>query len=117
MLTTTFNTLFLVAYLLSAAVQYNDSDALAWIAIYLSAAAMCITWYLKRLPKRFPAILLTIALVWIGSLLPGILGQVTPAEVIESISMKTRSVEEAREIGGLALVAIWAAVLAYRRGR
>jgi hypothetical protein len=34
------------------------------------------------------------------------------AEIVESISMKTEAVEEAREVGGLALVLLWSVVLA-----
>lgn len=111
MVLTLFNTLFLVAYILSAAVQYNDPDALIWIAIYLAAAGMCIAQFRRSQPKWLPPLLLVISLVWIGTLLPHIVGQVSFAEIVESITMKTRAVEEAREIGGLLLVAIWAGVL------
>lgn len=106
-----FNTLFLLAFALSALVQFNDSDALQWIAVYLAAAAICLARYRAPLPRWIPGSLLLLAAAWIAILLPAIIGQVTPAEVLESISMRTRAVEEAREVGGLALVAIWTAVL------
>ena len=111
------NALFFVAYLLSAIVQYNDPDALPWILIYLAASLMCAAQFLRRLPRWLPTSLLFISLVWIGTLLPDIVGQVSLADIVESVSMKTRAVEEAREIGGLALIAIWSAVLMSRRGR
>lgn len=114
---TVLNTLFLVAYVLSALVQYNDPDALPWIAIYIASAIMCISYYRRRLPRWMAPTLLVISLLWIGTLLPAVAGQVSLSEIFESLSMRTRSVEEAREIGGLALVAIWAAVLAHRKGR
>ena len=114
---TVLNTLFLLAYLLSAMVQYNDPDPLAWIAIYLAAAGMCIVRFCKRLPKWLPALLTALSLVWIGILLPDIVGQVSLAEIAESVSMRTRAVEEGREIGGLLLVAIWAATLMSNWGR
>ena len=117
MLITILNALFLVAYLLSAVVQYNDPDGLLWIVIYLAAALMCIGALRRKLPKWYPWTLLVISLVWIGWLLPNILGKVSPGELVESISMRTREIEEAREIGGLVLVAIWAGVLSFRRGR
>lgn len=117
MLLTLLNALFFTAYLLSAAVQYNDPDALAWIIIYLAAAGMCLAQFLKKQPKWLPPLLLAASLLWIGMLLPSIIGQVTPEEVFESISMKTKAVEEAREIGGLLFVALWAAALTVRRGR
>jgi hypothetical protein len=110
---TAFNLLFLIAFLLSAVVQFNDPDAMPWIAIYLTAAAMCVAQHRRRLSRWPPLFLLIICLVWISVLLPSIVGQVSLQEVIESISMKTKAVEEAREVGGLALVALWAAVTTY----
>jgi len=111
------NALFLAAFLLSAAVQYNDPDALQWIAVYLAAAALCAARWRGRLWPWAPFALLVVCLLWIGSLLPGVVGRVSPEELFESITMRTRAVEEAREIGGLALVALWCAVLDRRRGR
>ena len=111
-----FNALFLLAFLLSAAVQYNDPNALAWVGIYLVAGAMCVAWFAHRCPRWFPTLLLVASLLWIGTLLPG-LGGVSVGEIFASISMQTRAVEEAREIGGLALVALWATVLALRGNR
>ena len=112
---TSLNLLFLIAFILSAAVQYNDPDALPWIIIYLAAAFMCIA-RLRNLQFRWlPALLLTTSLIWIGMLLPSVIGQVSPAEVVESITMQTRAVEEAREIGGLVLVALWAGILLIKR--
>ena len=61
-----FNTLFLVAYLLSALVQYNDPDALPWIAIYLAATAMCVAEYLKKQPTWLPPLLAGITGLWIA---------------------------------------------------
>lgn len=110
------NTAFLVIYLLCAAVQYNDPDALAWITLYLSAAAMCAARLRKRLPEWLPRLLLIISLLWMGALLPNIIGQVSPRDVAASISMQTSAVEEAREIGGLFLVAFWSGMIALRRG-
>ena len=112
-----FNALFLLAFLLSAAVQYNDPYAMIWIAIYLVAAYMCIARFRKHQTKWLPPALLVISLVWIGMLLPDIVGQVSMPEIVESISMRTHKVEEAREIGGLMLVAIWSGVLITPRGR
>ena len=110
------NILFLVIYLLCAAVQYNDPDALAWITLYLSAAAMCAARLRKRLPEWLPSLLLIVSLLWMGALLPNIIGQVSPRDVAASISMQTSAVEEAREIGGLFLVAFWSGMIALRRG-
>ena len=72
------NIFFLVIYLLCAAVQYNDPDALPWVALYLSAAAMCAARLRKRLPEWLPKLLFIVSLLWMGALLPNIIGQVSP---------------------------------------
>jgi hypothetical protein len=105
------NGLFLLAYLLSAAVQYNDPDALPWALIYLAGAAMCVDQFLHRRFNWLAPALIAVCLCWVLWLLPSIVGQVSLQEIFDSISMKTRAVEEAREIGGLALVLLWAAIV------
>ena len=117
MIYTLLNTIFLFAYVLSAAAQYNDPDALPWVAIYVAAAFMCISYYRRALHRWVPPTLLFVSLLWLASLLPAVVGQVSLAELLSSISMRTQAVEEAREIGGLGLVAVWSAVLTHRRGR
>ncbi|MFT4518898.1 MAG: hypothetical protein ACI9JM_001287 [Halioglobus sp.] len=106
------NFLFLLAFVLSAAVQYNDPDGLIWIALYSSAAAMCVAQQTEALPKWLPITLLVVSLLWAGALLPTILGQVSTEDITESLTMRTREIEEAREIAGLIIVALWSAVLA-----
>lgn len=115
MIAIVFNTIFLIIYLLCATVQYNDPDALLWASMYLVAAGMCIAQIRNKQQRWLPPLLLVISLLWIGALLPSIIGQVSPKEVFASISMQTKAVEEAREIGGLLLVALWAGVLSFRR--
>ena len=107
------NLVFLVAFVMSAAVQYNDPDTLVWVVIYLAAAGMCVLQYRHTGRRWLPPALLIIALAWIATLLPSIVGQVSLKEVFASISMATEAVEEAREIGGLVLVALWAGVLTF----
>ena len=115
MIFTALNTLFLMIYLLSAAVQYNDTDALPWVVIYLLAAGMCALQYRTPRQRLLPRALLMLCLIGIGMLLPDVVGQTSLPEIFASISMQTQAVEEAREVGGLLLVAIWAAVLSSRR--
>jgi hypothetical protein len=115
MVMTICNVIFLLIYLLSAAVQYNDPDALLWASMYLAAAAMCGMQFRRNPPRWLAPALVAISVIWIGLLLPSIIGQVSLEEVFASISMQTRAVEEAREIGGLFLVGLWAAVLCYRQ--
>jgi len=108
------NSLFLAAFVLSALVQYNDPDAIAWALIYTAAAVLCLFQYRKTPPRWLAAALLGASLVWIVALLPDVVGHVPWRDIVGSISMRTRAVEEAREIGGLALVALWSAVLLWR---
>jgi len=117
MLFRTLNALFLVAYLLSAAVQFNDPDPIAWVVIYSAAAGLCVARFVRRQRQWLAALLCCASLIWIGTLLPAVLGQVSPADVVESISMQTRAVEEAREIGGLMMIALWSGLLLTPWGR
>ena len=114
MATTVLNAIFLIIYLLCAAVQYNDTDAILWICWYLAAAGMCIVEF-RLEPPRWPHRVLTaVSVAWIGTLLPSIVGQVSVEDIFASIAMRTNAVEQAREIGGLLLVGLWAGVLSYR---
>ena len=83
--------------------------------MYLAAAAMCAAQYRQQPPRWLPRAMLLISVVWIIILLPSIVGKVSLAEIFASIRMQTKAVEEAREIGGLFLVGVWAAVLTYRQ--
>jgi len=112
--TTVLNAIFLIIYLLCAAVQYNDTDAILWICWYLAAAGMCTVEFRLEPPRWPPRVLAAISVAWIGTLLPSIVGQVSLEDIFTSISMKTNTVEQAREIGGLLLVGLWAGVLSYR---
>jgi hypothetical protein len=49
------------------------------------------------------------------TLAPGVVGRVSIGELFESYAMKSAPVEEAREMGGLLVVAGWMALLALRR--
>jgi hypothetical protein len=109
------NAVFLIIYLLSAVVQYNDPDTLPWALIYLSASAMCVLEAGNKQANWLPPTLVVISLVGIGFLLPSIIGQVSLEQIFESITMKTKAVEEAREIGGLLLIVFWAGVLTRKK--
>lgn len=115
MIITICNALFLTIYLLSAAVQYNDPDVLLWVTMYLAAAVMCAVQFRANPPLWLPRTMLAISAVWIVALMPSIVGQVSLEEVFASISMQTKAVEEAREIGGLFLAGLWAGVLSFRQ--
>ena len=104
------NLIFLAAFALSVLVQFNDPDPVAWIIIYCAAALLCVLQHLDKVPALFPATLIVIAITWIVLLLPSIINGVPWADIFDSLNMKSKSVEEAREIGGLALIVFWSAV-------
>ena len=82
-----------------------DGDVgLAMLACGLSLAG--------RLPRSLPALPGLGALVWAGTLAPGVVGRVSVRELFQSSGMLSATVEEAREMGGLLIVAVWMAVLA-----
>lgn len=111
MLVKILNRIFLLAFLLSAAVQFNDPDLFYWMAIYLAAALLCVRQLFKPVPVKFSAALLLISLIWIALLLPNVMNAVSWADIFDSLTMKTTAVEEVREIGGLVLIAIWSGIL------
>ena len=75
---------------------------------------MCTVEFRLEPPRWPPRVLAVISVAWIGTLLPSIVGQVSLEDIFTSISMKTNTVEQAREIGGLLLVGLWAGVLSCR---
>jgi hypothetical protein len=107
------NIAFFLAFVLSLAVQYNDPDPLVWMAFYGASALACLAFHYQRLHWQLAALLSCAALTLVIWLTPRFLGQVTGSEIVESLTMQTRAVEEAREAGGAALVAIWAAALSW----
>ena len=100
--------LMVVFFLGAAAVQYNDPDPFLWMGIYLSA--MGLTLALPRRPAlRRPAQLAALAAL-VGAVLLGLVaheaGALTAA--LQGRPMEeTVGIEEAREAGGLLIVALW----------
>ena len=99
----------------AAAVQYNDPDPLRWMAIYGLAMLACGLALTGGLPRLLPALLGLIALVWAGTLAPGVVGRVSVGELFQSYGMLSPPVEEGREMGGLLIVAVWMGVLTLAR--
>lgn len=104
--------LFGLAFLYSAAVQYNDPDGFYWGAWYAGAAATAFT--AVRRPK---AAIVPAAILGLGSL-GGMLSialhgpsPVTLAQLFGGLAMKTDNVELWREGLGLAIIAGWMGVV------
>ena len=103
-----------LVFVYSVAVQYNDPDAPVWMAIYGAAAVLSVLAALRPgRPQRLAALLIAvIAASWSLTLVPGVAGRVTWAEIAGDYAMKTHTIEEARESIGLGIVAAWTLLLA-----
>ena len=113
------NWVMTAAFLFSVAVQYNDPDPIRWMSIYGLAALACILKLRDRLRWQFPAVVGAAALGWAASIVPRVIGQTTFGDMFQSFHMINPVVEEAREMGGLLIVAVWMGVLvvASKKGR
>jgi transmembrane protein TMEM220 len=109
---TALNAVMLLAFLFSAAVQYNDPDPVRWMAIYGAAAAICAAELRRRTRLGYPALVGAIALAWAASIAPRVLGVVRFSAMFAEFEMKNAGVEESREMYGLLIVAAWMAAVA-----
>ena len=108
------NWILIPAFFLSVAVQYNDPDPLRWMAIYGIAAVASSLWLAGRLNWLFAASIAIVAFVWAMTIVPDLIGKNIPMnEVFGHMRMANEAVEEAREMGGLLIVASWMTVLAF----
>jgi hypothetical protein len=105
------NFVMAAAFLFSVAVQYNDPDPIRWALIYGLAAWACIASLRGRLRWPLPAAVGAVAFGWAAALAPHVIGRTTFSALFESFHMINEVVEEAREMGGLLIVAFWMAVL------
>ncbi|MEX2527264.1 MAG: transmembrane 220 family protein [Gemmatimonadota bacterium] len=104
-------------FILSAAVQWNDPDPAGWIILYLFAALASGLEAARRGTWHLPAAVTMVALGWAVLLLPMVRLDALP-HLLEGWGMYSPGVEEAREFGGLLMVAGWSGVLtraAWRR--
>jgi hypothetical protein len=99
----------------AVAVQYNDPDPIRWMAVYGLAMLACVLVLAGRFPRLLPALVGLGALVWAGTLAPGVIGRVSVGELFQSYGMLSTAVEEGREMGGLLIVAAWMGVLTLAR--
>jgi hypothetical protein len=105
------NLVMTAAFVFSVAVQYNDPDPVRWMLIYGLAASACILNLRGRLRWPFSALVGAVALIWALSISPHVIDKTTFADMFQSFHMINEVVEEAREMGGLLIVAFWMAVL------
>lgn len=100
------NAVMILLFVVAAAVQYNDSDPMLWIAIYGAAAFLCVLFAIGKFPTMLASVFSTCCLV--GSLVLGwqllTTDPVYPEEVFN-------------EAAGLFVVFLWIFTMAWTRVR
>jgi Transmembrane family 220, helix len=104
------NGIMLLMFMFSAAVQLNDPDPLVWMGIYGAAAVVCGLEIQRRAPVWAPLAVAVIALVWAGSLYYRA-SDVPVSSLFAQWEMRDLRIEEAREMYGLTIVAVWMIVI------
>ena len=107
-----FNIVFIVLFIISAALQYNDPDPYIWIPIYLYGAFICY----QAWQKKFSPFLYFIGfLVYGGYALylffdkTGVLSwamQHNAENIVQSMKATKPWIEETREFGGLIILIV-----------
>src|SRR5688500_10178152 len=98
-------------FLLGAVVQYNDTDPVRWVLIYLAASIVSFVRAVGRVPRAMPAVVGICALVWAGTLAPQVLSRGEFTSMFGAWEMANAGIEEAREFWGLIVISGWMAVL------
>ena len=110
---TGLNYSMLAVFFSSVLVQYNDPDNLRWSIIYGAAALNCLFAARCQLHWSMPALVIVVALVAAGMLATNVIGEAYFSDIFSSMEMKSIEVEQAREFGGLVIIAIWMTMLLF----
>jgi hypothetical protein len=107
-----FNIFFIIVFLLSAALQYNDPDPYIWMPIYLYGAWLCY----RAIYRRYnPALYIIGLVVYIGYAVylffdnQGVLswaGEHNAENIVQSMKATKPWIEETREFGGLLILIV-----------
>ena len=107
------NGVWALLFVYATAVQYNDPDPVRWMLVYGFASVACVRAAVMQRPGWFlPTAVGSIALGWAAVWLPGVLAHPPAAGALTQYRMLNVEVEEARELLGLLLTALWMTVLA-----
>jgi hypothetical protein len=102
----------------SATVQLNDPDPARWVAIYAVACAVTVAAALGReVPRLLLGGVAIVSTAWAGLIALGGPGAGEYARMFDAWEMASLPVEEAREVSGLLIVAVWMTVLFVRDWR
>jgi len=107
-----FNIIFIIIFIFSAALQYNDPDPYIWVPIYLYGAYLCY----QAIYKKYNLILYIIGLViYIGYAVylffdkQGVLswfGEHNAESITQTMKATKPWIEETREFGGLLILIV-----------
>lgn len=106
-------------FALCVVLQWNDPDPLAWMAVYGAAAVLAARAAGGRAPRAGVLALLGLAALWMLTLLPGVAEFARhgdPGLIAASMKAAEPWIEEAREFGGLGLIAAWCGLALAGRG-
>lgn len=99
----------------AAAVNFNDPDPVRWVAIYGAACVVSIIVALTgAVPLAVPASIGVVALAWAIVWAARVPSLEVYTHMFDQWEMTSKTVEEARETGGLLIVAVWMAALVLR---
>jgi hypothetical protein len=106
------NIFFIIVFILSAAVQYNDPDPYIWVPLYLFGAYVC---YLALRRKFIPALYIIGLVVYVPYALylffaeDGVLSwwrEHNAENIVQTMKATKPWIEETREFGGLLILII-----------
>jgi len=110
---------FAVLFAVSAGLQYNDPDPLAWALLYLAATAVAAGAFGGAAWTRPLAFALVgVCAVWMFILAPGMgafIARGDPALLAATMQAGDPVIEEAREFLGLGIVLLYGVAAALRR--
>ena len=113
------NAFMALLFLVSMAVQVNDSDGMLWALVYACGLIVCVMASLGR----YTVLTVIGSFAYLSGFLylaPALFELESSTNLFTDIRMDNRGVEEAREAGGLLLGGVWLAVLSvvwYRNRR
>lgn len=110
------NAIMLLMFVFSAIVQVNDPDPFAWIGMYGAAAVACGLEIRRKLSVWLPLSVALVAIAWAASLYYRA-RDVPISALFAEWEMRDLRIEEAREMYGLMIVAVWMIVLVGVRWR
>ena len=105
-----FNIIFIVLFILFAALQYNDPDPYIWMPIYLFAAFLCYKAIKHQYPRALYIAGLVVYLGYAVFLVFDKTGVINWAEahhaenIVQTMKAEKPWIEETREFGGLLIV-------------